>query len=151
MSLAEFVLQLRNKWEQPNSQRKGVDWIEDSDDCSIPAQVVKTLRIDNKNEPRGFDFLHSCYRHNFGYGNYKKQKMFTAENREKVDEQFKKEMYDECDNNYRDLLRVQWSQCRSLARTYWLFVRLCRGGLCENAASMIDKFLDKLNPLAHFD
>lgn len=44
----------------------------------------------------GYDFLPSCYRHDFGYRNYKDQDRFTDENKDKIDSNFKSDMYNQC-------------------------------------------------------
>jgi hypothetical protein len=39
--------------------------------------------------------LNSCYRHDFGYRNFKKQNRFEA-NKARIDSNFKKDMYNQC-------------------------------------------------------
>ncbi|KLJ11098.1 hypothetical protein EMPG_13618 [Blastomyces silverae] len=44
----------------------------------------------------GFNFLPSCYRHDFGYRNYKAQDRFSKTNKKKIDTLFRGDLYDEC-------------------------------------------------------
>lgn len=41
--------------------------------------------------PFGFPFLPACYRHDFGYDQYKKEGRFTPANKEKLDRNFRSE------------------------------------------------------------
>ncbi|KAK2763883.1 hypothetical protein FQN54_009501 [Arachnomyces sp. PD_36] len=45
----------------------------------------------------GFDFLNSCYRHDFGYRNYKAQDRFSDENKDSIDTNFKNDLYNQCE------------------------------------------------------
>lgn len=47
-------------------------------------------------EPLGFDFEPSCQRHDFGYRNYKAQGRFTDEGKASIDDNFKKDMDNQC-------------------------------------------------------
>ncbi|KAK5088133.1 hypothetical protein LTR05_002350 [Lithohypha guttulata] len=47
-------------------------------------------------EPLGFNFRDSCYRHDFGYRNYKAQGRFSDDNKDLIDLNFKKDLYNEC-------------------------------------------------------
>jgi len=38
--------------------------------------------------PFKWPFIHGCYRHDFGYRNYKKQERFTRDNKRKIDDRF---------------------------------------------------------------
>jgi hypothetical protein len=40
--------------------------------------------------------INSCYRHDFGYRNYKKQNRFTDANKARIDSNFKKDMLNQC-------------------------------------------------------
>ncbi|CAO2653344.1 Nn.00g027550.m01.CDS01 [Neocucurbitaria sp. VM-36] len=60
-----------------------LDW--DSDGCS-----------NSPDNPFGFDFENSCYRHDFGYRNFKKQSRFTEANKARIDSNFKKDMFAQC-------------------------------------------------------
>ncbi|PHH87334.1 hypothetical protein CDD83_9009 [Cordyceps sp. RAO-2017] len=68
----------RNKRDPPS-----VDW--SSDGC--------TASPDN---PFGFPFLPACHRHDFGYQNYRLQKRFTKAAKAKIDLNFKKDLYTQC-------------------------------------------------------
>ncbi|CAN9257803.1 unnamed protein product [Alternaria alternata] len=45
--------------------------------------------------PFGFDFINSCYRHDFGYRNFKAQNRFEA-NKARIDDNFKTDMFNQC-------------------------------------------------------
>ncbi|KAB2109130.1 hypothetical protein AG0111_0g3563 [Alternaria gaisen] len=47
--------------------------------------------------PFGFDFVNSCYRHDFGYRNFKAQNRFEA-NKARIDDNFKTDMFNQCAN-----------------------------------------------------
>jgi hypothetical protein len=47
--------------------------------------------------PFGFDFINSCYRHDFGYRNFKAQNRFEA-NKARIDDNFKTDMFNQCAN-----------------------------------------------------
>ncbi|KAF8462006.1 prokaryotic phospholipase A2-domain-containing protein [Kalaharituber pfeilii] len=90
------------------SRRDPSELIWDDDGCSS-----------SPDKPLGFNFLPSCQRHDFGYRNYKNQGRFTEENRKKIDDNFKKDMYDECDKqNF-----IKKPICKGLAITYYNAVR----------------------------
>ena len=55
-----------------------LDW--SSDGCSS-----------SPDNPLGFPLVPACYRHDFGYRNYKQQSRFTDSNRLKIDDNFKSE------------------------------------------------------------
>lgn len=40
--------------------------------------------------------LNSCYRHDFGYRNFKKQNRFTDANKARIDSNFKTDMFNQC-------------------------------------------------------
>jgi len=73
--------------------------------------------------PAGFNFLHSCQRHDFGYRNFKKQNRFTKANRLRIDNKFKSDLYNEC-NRY-GIIRE--AICKRLADTYYVAVRSAGG------------------------
>ena len=73
--------------------------------------------------PIGYDFLHSCQRHDFGYRNYQKQRRFTEEQHEKLDDQFRQDLYDECGQYERTGTRERARQCRRIANIYYVAVR----------------------------
>ena len=95
-SLTDFQ-QLRA--EQPNGDI--LDW--SSDGCS-----------NSPDNPFGFNLVKACYRHDFGYRNYRDQGRFTEDNRLTIDNQFRDDMYEVCDGN--------WA-CNRFADTYYLAVR----------------------------
>ncbi|PRX98788.1 phospholipase [Allonocardiopsis opalescens] len=86
-----------------NAQAYGdqLDW--SSDACSW-----------SPDEPLGYDFTPSCYRHDFGYRNYRAQGRFTESARLAIDNNFRDDMYDECAGN---------STCRGVANVYYWAVR----------------------------
>ncbi|KAL1865312.1 hypothetical protein Daus18300_007202 [Diaporthe australafricana] len=59
------------------------DW--DSDGCS-----------QSPDAPFGFPFLPACYRHDFGYDQYKKQGRFTPEGKDSLDRNFREDLYHQC-------------------------------------------------------
>jgi hypothetical protein len=85
--------------EQPYGDQ--VDW--SSDGCS-----------NAPDNPFGFNLVRACYRHDFGYRNYKRQDRFTESNRLTIDNNFKDDMYEVCNGN--------WA-CNRFADTYYLAVR----------------------------
>jgi phospholipase A2-like protein len=95
-SLTEFQ-QLRV--DQPNADQ--LDW--SSDGCS-----------NSPDNPFGFNLVKACYRHDFGYRNYKAQGRFSEDNRLRIDNNFKDDMYEVCNGN--------WA-CNRFADTYYLAVR----------------------------
>ena len=75
-------------------------------------------------DPIGFDFLHSCQRHDFGYRNYKIQGRCSEDERGKIDENFKKDMLNECDEEYGGILEsLDRIACRGAANVYFRGVR----------------------------
>jgi hypothetical protein len=85
--------------QQPNGDQ--LDW--SSDGCS-----------DAPDNPFGFNLVKACYRHDFGYRNYKAQGRFTDGNRLAIDNNFKSDMYEVCDGN--------WA-CDRFADVYYAAVR----------------------------
>ncbi|MGH3761046.1 phospholipase [Actinophytocola sp.] len=85
--------------EQPYGDQ--LDW--SSDGCS-----------NSPDNPFGFNLVRACYRHDFGYRNYKDQGRFTESNRFAIDNQFRDDMYEVCDGN--------WA-CNRFADTYYWAVR----------------------------
>ncbi|HEU5111164.1 MAG TPA: phospholipase [Micromonosporaceae bacterium] len=84
----------------------GFDW--STDHCSS-----------SPDNPLGFDFRLSCHRHDFGYRNYKKMNLFSA-NKARVDSAFYEDMRRRC-AAYNVALRPA---CYSLAWTYYQAVRV---------------------------
>jgi hypothetical protein len=69
--------------------------------------------------PLGFNFTLSCYRHDFGYRNYKEMAQFPA-NKSRVDSAFYADLQRACDT-YNVWIRPA---CDSLAWTYYQAVRV---------------------------
>lgn len=68
--------------------------------------------------PLGFDFALSCYRHDFGYRNYKEMGQFSA-NKSRLDSAFYEDLKRRC-------ARYNWAvrpACYSLAWTYYQAVK----------------------------
>lgn len=64
--------------------------------------------------PFGFNLVKACYRHDFGYRNYKRQGRFTEYNRLRIDNNFKSDMYYVCNGNW---------FCNRFADAYYAAVR----------------------------
>ncbi|KAI4616928.1 hypothetical protein J4E83_006510 [Alternaria metachromatica] len=77
ISIAEFIANRNGKVGPPE-----LNW--ESNGC--------TASPDN---PFGFDFINSCYRHDFGYRNYKQQGRFDAM-KARTDSNFKTDMFNQC-------------------------------------------------------
>jgi hypothetical protein len=84
----------------------GFDW--STDYCSS-----------SPDQPLGFDFRLACYRHDFGYRNYKAVGQFPA-NKDRIDDAFYYDMRTKCEE-YNSFVRPA---CLSLAWTYYQAVRL---------------------------
>ncbi|KXJ92600.1 prokaryotic phospholipase A2-domain-containing protein [Microdochium bolleyi] len=82
----------------------GLDWT--SDGCSS-----------SPDNPFGFGFTNSCYRHDFGYRNYKKQNRFTDANKLRIDNNFRTDLYNQCANEGNQ------GVCRTTADVYYQAVR----------------------------
>jgi hypothetical protein len=93
-----------------------LDW--SSDGCSS-----------SPDNPFGFNFVKACYRHDFGYRNYKKQKRFNDTTRLSIDKGFKADMYKICGGN--------WA-CDRVADIYYTAVRQF-GGSSVSTAQALDK------------
>jgi hypothetical protein len=90
--------------QQPYASQ--LDW--SSDGCSS-----------SPDNPFGFNFVRACYRHDFGYRNYKRQGRFTESTRLTLDNNFKSDLYTICNGN--------WS-CNRTADVYYAAVRQFGGG-----------------------
>ena len=73
-------------------------------------------------KPDGFNFVPACQRHDFGYRNTKAQKRFTKAMKKKVDDNFKKDLYNYC-NGFSGIWSYKGVICRRYADTYVFFVR----------------------------
>ncbi|KAK5651777.1 hypothetical protein OQA88_11644 [Cercophora sp. LCS_1] len=71
--------------------------------------------------PFGFPFVPACHRHDFGYHNYRAQSRFTQSNRLKIDDNFKKDLYYQCNGV------TAAGVCRGLADVYYAAVRAFGG------------------------
>jgi len=114
-------LQVATVWTQPSSASQGAwngarldqgrwsgygfDW--STDYCSS-----------SPDQPLGFDFRLSCYRHDFGYRNFKRLSAFPA-NKPRIDDAFYYDMKQVC-------ARYSWTPrqaCLSTAWTYYQAVK----------------------------
>jgi hypothetical protein len=118
---AEQRLSVMSTWSQPNSSSYngwnsarqdqgswsayGFDW--STDYCSS-----------SPDQPLGFDFRMPCYRHDFGYRNYKAASAFDA-NKSRIDDSFYFDLKTKC-ATYNAFVRPA---CYSLAWTYYEAVR----------------------------
>ncbi|MER6839423.1 phospholipase [Streptomyces platensis] len=69
-------------------------------------------------KPSGFNFLPACQRHDFGYRNFKKQHMFTKNNKRLIDNMLARDMYGVC-NKYGAVKR---NACKGIASHYYAAV-----------------------------
>jgi hypothetical protein len=91
------------------------DW--NSDECTgLPF-------LGTPDEPYGYKFKPSCRRHDFGYQNFRREGRCNATNKKKIDDQFKRDLYDVC-SKYSGLLHA-WEgvRCRRIADAYHVAVR----------------------------
>jgi hypothetical protein len=100
--------------QRPNADQ--LDW--SSDGCSS-----------SPDNPLGFNFVKACYRHDFGYRNYKKQSRFNETTRLSIDNKFKADLYEICNGN--------WA-CNRVADIYYAAVREFGGG-SRTTAEALDK------------
>lgn len=100
VSLAAFLI--AKKAKNPSS----LDWGDDG--CSKSPDY-----------PAGFNFLHSCMRHDFGYSNFKTQGRFTESNRKRLDDNFLADLNRECDKQG----FFQKVACKTTAVVYHTAVR----------------------------
>ncbi|MGB3441318.1 MAG: phospholipase [Actinophytocola sp.] len=100
--------------QQPYADQ--LDW--GSDGCS-----------NSPDNPFGFDFIKACYRHDFGYRNYKRQSRFNESTRLTVDNNFKEDLYEICNGN--------WA-CNRTADVYYTAVRQF-GNSSVSTAQAVDK------------
>jgi hypothetical protein len=64
--------------------------------------------------PSGYNLVRACFRHDFGYRNYKRQGRFTEAARLRIDNRFKSDMYVVCAGS--------WA-CNRFADVYYAAVR----------------------------
>ncbi|PKW19454.1 phospholipase [Saccharopolyspora spinosa] len=93
-----------------------LDW--STDGCSM-----------SPDKPLGYKFRTSCERHDFGYRNYKKQDRFSGDNRKKIDDNFKADMYSVCGTD---------AVCKGTANIYYYAVREF-GGTSVSTADAVDQ------------
>jgi len=86
-----------------NRNNKNPDYlIWTSDGCSY-----------SPDEPNGWGFFKACWRHDFGYRNFKDQGRFDSYNKERIDLQFLKDLRAVCD------MHSAGQTCYTLAAVYW--------------------------------
>jgi len=129
-SMASFV-QARSA----NLYSWALDW--SSDQCSVP------LPEPTASQPRGYDFRNACYRHDFGYRNYKSQARLTEQNRQRIDDNFQRDMYAVC-NTYSGWHAAQGVECRRIADVYHFVVRRCGNQPLSTCAENVRRSLDFL-------
>ncbi|KAG5987371.1 hypothetical protein E4U52_007663 [Claviceps spartinae] len=76
---------------------------------------------DAPDNPFGFNYEPACYRHDFGYNNYRPQQRFTKENKKRIDDNFKDDLHYQCRG-----VSGAWA-CRALANVYYFAVRAFGG------------------------
>lgn len=76
--------------------------------------------------PKGYNFRDSCYRHDFGYRNYRNQaRLHLGDNRKRIDKKLRKDCNDECTKKFGDDEKpFKWLQCRKVAEFYYVAVRV---------------------------
>jgi len=135
-----------NDPEVYEAARETPSWIEQRDlvDAAMEAELNEFVayKHDSSHDPRldysddgcssptgskafFFDFLEACYRHDFGYRNYKRLGVFD-ERKEHVDLVFLHDMRGSCDEIFIALRR----QCRLMAFAYYGAVDKA-GGFCD--------------------
>ncbi|KAF1935588.1 hypothetical protein EJ02DRAFT_314200, partial [Clathrospora elynae] len=100
ISISQFISN-RNAHAGPAE----LDWT--SDGCSY-----------SPDDPFGFDFQDCCYRHDFGYRNFKKQTRFTDANKALIDSNFKNDMFNQCAKEKKR------DACEATATVYYEVVKL---------------------------
>jgi hypothetical protein len=100
-SLAAFQ---SKRAQRPHARQ--LDW--SSDGCS-----------NAPDNPLGYNLVRACFRHDFGYRNYKRQGRFTEAARLRIDQRFKSDMYVICAG--------RWA-CNRFADVYYAAVRRYGGG-----------------------
>ncbi|KAH8898065.1 hypothetical protein GQ53DRAFT_742237 [Thozetella sp. PMI_491] len=103
VTLPAFITRRNNK--DPST----LDWT--SDGCT-----------DSPDNPFGFPFVPACYRHDFGYQNYRAQSRFTESAKLAIDNNFKSDLYYQCQS-----VSLK-SICNALADVYYAAVRAFGGG-----------------------
>jgi hypothetical protein len=93
------------------------DW--SSDDCTMAPDM-----------PVGFNFEPSCRRHDFGYRNVGAQDRLTEAMRERIDDVFKRDLYNECGRQSGFSQVWRRIMCLTIAEVYYRAVVLCGDGNC---------------------
>ncbi|KAJ6261525.1 hypothetical protein Dda_4195 [Drechslerella dactyloides] len=107
----------------------------ESDGCSVPREFVEWLGLINKDRPYNrYNFLNACFRHDFAYENYKRQKRFTKTNKKPIDNKFKEDLVNGCRAQFANPSTVQpagatLEECEKTANTYYLGVAIYFGGI----------------------
>lgn len=102
----------------------------DDNGCSVPGLDGSGLEA-LADFPLGFNFLDSCKRHDFGYRNYGRQERCNEDNRGKIDENFLKDLNNEC-KTYGWLRHpLRRADCQRWALYYFTGVR--NFGSCEES------------------
>ncbi|MDA0562766.1 phospholipase [Streptomonospora sp. S1-112] len=109
ISLTEFI-DVRD--QAPYADQ--LDW--SSDSCSW-----------SPDQPIGYDFDPGCKRHDFGYRNYELQSRFTEDNRLRIDDNFRDDLYGICDGDW---------LCRGVADIYYAAVRQFGGSGVQTAEAL---------------
>ncbi|MBV2367101.1 phospholipase [Streptomonospora nanhaiensis] len=109
LSLTAFI---ETRDQAPYSDQ--LDW--SSDSCSW-----------SPDQPIGYDFDPGCKRHDFGYRNYELQARFTEENRLRIDDNFRDDLYGICDGDW---------LCRGVADIYYAAVRQFGGSGATTADAL---------------
>ncbi|KAK3695707.1 prokaryotic phospholipase A2-domain-containing protein [Podospora appendiculata] len=78
---------------------------------------------DSPDNPFNFPFVPACYRHDFGYQNYRAQTRFTESGKLKIDNNFKSDLYSQCDT----VSSLTRGVCKALADVYYAAVRAFGG------------------------
>lgn len=100
-----FSASLSSFQSSRNSQTPSAcDW--SSDNCSK-----------SPDSPRGYNFVPSCQRHDFGYRNAKAQGRFTDALKERIDNNFKDDLYNYC-NGFSGLESWKGVECRRYSDIY---------------------------------
>jgi len=106
-----FDLDLKTFTRQYASIRrtnKALDWT--TDGCSAP------LIGDSG---RSFNFRWPCRRHDFGYRNFKSHGLFNSETRQRIDDQFRRDLDESC----RSKVRTFKVRCVAWAEIFYTAVR----------------------------
>ncbi|KAG5978015.1 hypothetical protein E4U55_006415 [Claviceps digitariae] len=87
---------------------------------------------DAPDNPFGFRYTPACWRHDFGYDNFRQQRRFTKDNKGRIDINFRDDMMYICDNNGKAR-----GPCKTLARLYYFAVSKFGGKDATNAPGRV--------------